>query len=71
MKKTTPIKCCANQRNGKCDGIMMKVKYNKDMTGGEVATWVDTDLMGKPCVVMDGSKECLYFNNIVIPGIKV
>ena len=71
MKKTTPIKHCANQRNGKCDGIMMIVKYNKDMTGGKINTWVDNDLVGKPCVVIDGSKICLYFDNIFITGIGV
>ena len=71
MKKTTPIQHCANQRNGKCDGVMIKIEHNKNLTGARVVTWVDDELAGKPCVVMNDNKKCLYFENIVIPGIKV
>ena len=66
MKKTRlPIQHCANYRNGKCDGIMIRMSYET----GKLTSWIEKELVGKPCVVIEG-KKCLYFDNVVVPGIS-
>ena len=60
MKKETATarQFCANYSGGKCAGVMMK---RDDV----LKFWIDSKCAGKDC----NPSECLYFSNIVIPGI--
>ena len=58
---------CANWNNGKCLGVMLKVK--KKRVGGykyPIGQCINVTLAEKPCVA---DKGCAYFESFVLPGV--
>jgi len=63
MYESVALNCC-NYSAGNCIGGLFKL----DRLTGRIDSWIDSELVGKPCRVTKGL-PCAFFNSIVIPSI--